>query len=356
MRKKKMSLVLLLVAVALSIACISCKNENPAELEVKEVAAQEVVVADTSDAPAKTKELNIGYVSMMMAADSNSRAYDAFKKESDARGWNLYMTDAAGDIVKVSEGLMNYVSQQVDVIVVTCAEITPIQEGLDAAKRAGIPVFSMDSGIDKDGAVIANVTSNCWAMGAEVASQIVDYLHGEGNVCIIEMPTLYVHRYRADAARGVFNSDDNKGINILDTEAVTVANWETGSYDVMTAWLTKYGNEIDAVLGTWDGIGWSVAKAVEDAGFTKDDIFTMCIDGTSQTYDMIRNGQPFVSVAAQNFGGWAEKTVDLIDQIVVQGKAVEEAVPQSRVVYIPHKWIDSTNVPPKGASPASVFN
>jgi len=303
----------------------------------------------------EAKSLKIGYVTMMMAADSNNRAYNAFKSIAHKKGWKVFLTDSAGDIVKMSEGITNYVAQKVDVIVVVCGEIEPIKGGLEAAKKANIPVFSMDTGVDREGVVVMNATSNCWEMGALVASHIVDRLHGEGNVCIIGMPTLYVHRYRVDTAKAVFNSADNPGIKILAEEAVTVANWEKGSYDIMRNWITKYGNKIDAVFGTWDGIGWGCSKAIADAGFTKKDMFVMSIDGTVQTYDMIRKGEPFVGVVAQNFEGWSKVTADAIDKIVVQGKPASSIVPESRIVYVPYKWIDSTNVPPAGASAGSVF-
>jgi ribose transport system substrate-binding protein len=341
-------LAVFVVSLAVTFSFSGCtKKEEPVPAKVEE--AEEVKEA------ALTKELKIGYVSMMMAADSNARAYAAFEKSAEANGWKVFLTDAAGDIVKVADGVMNYVAQGVDAIAITCAEITPIKDGLKAAKDANIPVFCMDTGIDEEGAVIANVTSNCWAMGAEVAAQMVNRLHGKGNVCIIDMPTLYVHRYRADTARAVFESADNPGIKILSVDSVTVASWEKGSYDIMTNWITKYGDKIDAVFGTWDGICWNVAKAVADAGFKKENIFAMSIDGTVQTYDMIRKGEPFVGVVAQSFGGWATTTVDLIDAILVQGKSAASVVPESRTIYIPHKWIDNTNVPPVGASPESVF-
>ena len=360
------------VSVILTLSFVGCKGaeevaeEAPAEEEVAEEAPAEEEVAEEApaeeEAPveeevaeeAATKSLKIGYVSMMMAADSNARAYDAFEKAAGANGWEVFLTDAAGDIVKVAEGVQNYVGQGVDVIVVTCGEIEPIKDGLAAAKEAGIPVFCMDTGIDEEGAVVVNVTSNCWAMGAEVGAQMVNRLNRKGNVCIINMPTLYVHRYRNDTAQAVFNSDDNPDIHILATEAVTVADWDT-SYDIMSAWITQYGNEIDAVFGTWDGISWGVSDAIEDAGFTKEDMFTMSIDGTDKAYDIMRRGGPFVGVVAQDFGGWATTTADIIDKVVVQGLSKDDVVPESRVIYIPYKWIDSTNVPPEGASPESVF-
>ena len=350
---KRFSWILILSLATVLLLTFSFTSCTKGKTAAKEPATKTAVKTQT--VKKATKELKIGYVSMMMAADSNSRAYAAFKTGAEARGWKLFMTDAAGDIVKVSEGVMNYVGQKVDAIVICCGEITPIKEGLEAAKKAEIPVFCMDTGIDKGGAVVANVTSNCWAMGAEVAAQMVNNLHGKGNICIIDMPTLYVHRYRADTARAVFESSDNPDIHILAIDSVTVANWEKGSYDIMTAWLTKYGDKIDAVFGTWDGIGWSASKAIVDAGFSRKNMFVMAIDGTTQTYDMIRNGEPFMGVVAQNFGGWATKTVELIDDIMVQGKSAEKVVPSSRTIYVPYKWIDGSNVPPQGADPESIF-
>jgi len=357
MKKRKALLFgLIVVLTILSLVVITSCNDSKKEAEKEKEAVEETQETPEESKKETQKELKIGYVTMMMAADSNSRAYDAFEKKAKEKSWKVFMTDAAGDIVKVSEGVMNYVSQGVDVVIISCAEITPIGEGLKAAKDAGIPVFSLDTGVDEDGAVVANVTSNGWAMGAEVAAQMVNHLNGKGNVCIIDIPTLNVHRYRADTARAVFESSDNPDIKILAQDSVTVSNWESGSYEIMNAWITKYGNEIDAVFGTWDGIGWSVAKAAADSGFEKEDMFAMAIDGTRQTYDMIRSGKPFTGVVAQDFGGWALKTVELIDDIVVKGKSADEVVPTGRIIYVPHKWIDATNVPEQGADPQSIFN
>ena len=299
-----------------------------------------------------TKALKIGFVAANMGADSNALAYQGMEDYCKRMGWEIQLLDNQGDVTKYSPNMINFVSAKVDAIVLTCGEKTLVEEGVVAAEKAGIPVFFSDT--ENVGNTIVNATSNCWAMGALLASHTVDIMRASDpdkkvhNVCIIGMPDLYVHRQRQQMMEAVFNSPENKDVHILATETCTVANWPDAPYDITKIWIAKYGDEIDAILGTWDGIGWGVARAVSDSGMTKDNIFTVAIDGSEQTYDLIRRGEPFVGVVAQNFAGWSEVDGDAIQAVVVEGKDPKDVVPLSRTVYVPFMWIDSTNVPEKG--------
>jgi ABC-type sugar transport system substrate-binding protein len=298
-----------------------------------------------------TKAIKVGFVAANMGADSNVLAYQGMKDYCDRMGWELRLIDCEADITRYSSNIINLISAKVDAIVLTCGEKTLIEEGVVAAEKAGIPVFLSDT--ENIGNTIVNATSNCWAMGAFLASQAVDRMRslhpGEKyNVCIIGMPDLYVHRQRKQMMEALFNSPENKDVNILAVESCTVANWSSAPYDIVKAWIAKYGDEIDCILGTWDGISWGISRAIADSGFTKNDIFTMSIDGSEQTYDLIRRGDPFVGVIAQNFAGWSEVDGDAIQAVVVEGKDPKDVVPPSRTVYVPYKWVDATNVPKKG--------
>jgi ABC-type sugar transport system substrate-binding protein len=235
------------------------------------------------------EEITIGYVGNL-AADSNVAAYGGMVDYAERMGWKVELIDLENDITKTSPSMINYVSMGVDAIVVCCSEAAIIEEGVAAATEAGIPVFLADT--ENIGATIVNGTTNCWAMGALLGSQVVD---------------------RIRSMHG------------------------------------KEGGNV-AIIGTWDGIGWGISRAILDSGMTKDNIFTMSIDGSDQTYDLIRRGDPFVGVIAQNFAGWSEVDGDAIQAIVVEGKDLAEVVPQSKTVYVPYKWIDITNVPAEGES------
>jgi len=297
------------------------------------------------------KAIKVGFVAANMGADSNGLAYQGMKDYCERMGWDLQLIDCEADITRYSPNIINLISNKVDAIVLTCGEKTLIEEGVVAAEKAGIPVFLSDT--ENIGNTIVNATSNCWAMGSFLASHAIDRMRalhpGEKyNVCIIGMPDLYVHRQRKQMMEAVFNSPENKDVNILATESCTIANWSSVPYDIVKAWIAKYGDEIDCILGTWDGISWGISRAIADSGFTKDDMFTMSIDGSEQTYDLMRRGDPFVGVIAQNFAGWSEVDGDAIQAVVVEGKDPKDVVPPSRTVYVPYKWVDATNVPEKG--------
>ena len=300
------------------------------------------------------KSIKVGFIANNMQADSNVLAAKGMEDYCKRMGWDYQLIDSQGDLTKLSANIINFVSAKMDAIVLTCGEKTLIAEGVAAAEKAGIPVFLSDT--ENIGNTIVNGTSNCWAMGAFLASQTVDRMRAMDpdkkvhNVAIIGMPDLYVHRQRQQMMEAVFNSPENKDVKILVTETCSVSNWQTAPYDIVKVWISKYGDDLDAIMGTWDGIGWGASRAIADSGMTKDNIFTMAIDGSEQTYDLIRKGDPFVGVIAQNFAGWSEVDGDAIQAVVVEGKDPKDVVPPSRTVYVPYKWIDATNVPAKGES------
>lgn len=295
--------------------------------------------------------ITVGFIASNMGADSNVAAYEGFKAYADKCGWQVNLIDARGDTTKYSKYIIDMANSGVDAIVVCCMEASLIEEGAAFAHEVGIPVFLEDT--ENTETTVLNATSNCWAMGAYLASQAVDRIRSikgrtGGNVAIIGMPDLYVHRQREQMMEAVFNSPENPDINIVAKETVNLVNWPTESYNVAATLITKYGNDLDAIIGTWDGIGWGISRAISDAGFTKDDIFTISIDGSQQTYDLIRKGEPFIGVIAQDFAGWSEVVGDAIKMIVVEGKDPKDIVPPSRTIYLPYKWIDATNVPAEG--------
>jgi ABC-type sugar transport system substrate-binding protein len=301
---------------------------------------------------AKTKAITIGYVTMNMGSDSNVACYKGFTAYAKKRGWKVLLGDAQADTTKVSSLMINFVNKRVDALVMVCGEKSIIDMGVEAADKAKIPVFLGDTENIRD--TVINSTSNCWAMGAFLGSQMIDRIRavrkgsGPSYVCIIGMNDLYVHRQRQQMVEAVVKSPENKDIELLATDSVPLSNWADGSYDIAKAWITKYGKKISAIIGTWDGISWNIARAITSSGYNKNDMFTMSIDGSEQTYDLIRKGSPFVGVIAQNFAGWAKGIGDAIQAVVVEGKSPKSVVSPSRTIYTPYVWVDATNVPAKG--------
>ena len=60
-------------------------------------------------------------------------------------GWEFTMNDGQGSAHIISKHMLNAVASQADLIVVTGLDPLPIQQGLEAASNAGIPVISITS-------------------------------------------------------------------------------------------------------------------------------------------------------------------------------------------------------------------
>ncbi len=294
--------------------------------------------------------ITVGVVVRGLTSDSNVIAAHALEKYATEKGWTINLVDCQDRNEVMPTKMRDMVAVGVDAIVVICGEASIIEEGVEAADKAGIPVFLEDT--QNIGNTIMNSTSNGWAMGSLLASQAMDRIRTSnqagGKVCIIGMPDLHVLRVREQMLQAVFTSPENPDIEVLDYEAINSATWQDESYQVARAWITKYGDEIDAIIGVFDGIAWGVSRAIADAGYTKEQIFTMGIDGSEQSYDLIRRGEPFVGTVAQNFAGWSKAIGDAITRIVINGEKAEHVIPKGKVIYVPFRFIDESNVPAKG--------
>ena len=72
----------------------------------------------------------------------------SMKAEAEKRGWQLVYTDAAGSAAKQVADVNSMIAQGVDAIFLSPREEKPLIPAVMAAKKAGIPVFLIDRGVD----------------------------------------------------------------------------------------------------------------------------------------------------------------------------------------------------------------
>ena len=312
-----------------------------------------VVVLMIVSSIALAENITVGVVVRGLTSDSNSIAAMALKDYAEENGWKVIIADCEEYTERMPGKMKDFIALGVDAIVCICGDPSIIDEGVEAAEEAGIPVFLED--IQNIRNTMVDVTSNNWTMGALLGSQVVDRVMKNtngagGDIIMIGMPDFHVLRVREQMCKSIFTSPENPNINLLDYQIINSANWQDESYEMARVMLTKYGDRIKAIIGSFDGNSWGAARAIADAGYTKDQIFSMGIDGSEQSYDLIRRGTPFVGTVAQDFAGWSRIVVDIIKKVVVEGKDPSEVIPVSKIAYCPFKFIDESNVPAKGES------
>jgi len=261
---------------------------------------------------------------------------EAFEGRAAELGWDVNVIDTGGDVAAVISRIEDVVTQGVDAIVIN-VDPAQVGAGLQAAADAGVPVVGMDAGSDP--LLVANVTSNGYAMAVETSVYVANRIGGAGNVVMFTFdpfPPVQVRGVIADAVFANYPditvldritpdvSDGGIADSRAQMEAILAANPEAGS--------------ISAVWAAWDQPALGALQAIEAAGREGEGIVITGIDANPQARDAIAQGGNFEASVAQDFAGIGATAADTVARIL----AGEDIV--ASVIYVPTVLITSANV------------
>jgi ribose transport system substrate-binding protein len=277
----------------------------------------------------------VAVITPYLAQPGTQMAIEGFEASAAEKGWEVNVIDTAGDVAAVISRIEDSVTQNVDAIVIN-VDPAQVNAGLQSAKEAGIPVVGLDAGTDP--LLVANVTSNGYAMAAETSVYIANRIEGAGKVVMFvfdAFPPVQIRGVVADAIFGNFPdievidrvtpdvSDGGIADSRAKMEAILAANPEPGS--------------IAAVWAAWDQPALGALQAIEDAGRAGEGIVITGIDANPQARDAIALAGNFEASIAQDFGAMGAVAAD-----VVAG-AISDAEQRARVVYVPTKMVTANN-------------
>ena len=118
----------------------------------------------------------------------------SMKDEAAKLGWQLVYTDAAGSAAKQVADVNSMIAQGVDAIFLSPREEKPLIPAVMAAKKAGIPLFLIDRGVDPNLAkagvdYVTFIGSDFLLEGKQAAEWLVKKVDGKGIILEIEGST-----------------------------------------------------------------------------------------------------------------------------------------------------------------------
>ena len=189
----------------------------------------------------------VAVITPYLAQPGTQAAIEGFESAASEKGWDVNVIDTAGDIAAAISRIEDSITQNVDAIVIN-VDPAQISAGLQSAKDAGIPVVGLDAGADP--LLVANVTSNGYAMAAETSVYIANRIEGSGKVVMFvfdAFPPVQIRGVIADAVFGNFPdievldrvtpdvSDGGIADSRAKMEAILAANPEPGSIGAVWA-------------------------------------------------------------------------------------------------------------------------
>ncbi len=216
-------------------------------------------------------------------------------------GWQLEVTDTAGDVDAVNDAIDRAITNKVDAVVIN---VDPhlISRGLEAAGRANLPVVGMDSGTHP--LLVTNVTSNGFAMAAETAAYVANRIKGEGKVIMLVYDQFPPVRKRAAIADTVFASYPS--IEVIERLTPDISDGGVADTKAKISEVLKahpQPGSISAIWAGWDQPALGALQAIEEAGRTDEGIVIVGMDGTAEALQAIRSGSNLEATITQDFKG-----------------------------------------------------
>lgn len=349
--KKIVSLALLLLLAAFSSGC-SALIELPDELEKNDQTAA-VSEEEPFEGPAEKAKAPRGIkVALVPAQASLSGCIvpcEAIEEIGERYEWDVQTFDGKGTPDEQNTSIMNAVAWEADIIITVSLDARSVQQGIQAANDAGIPIVSGSNGTDdpnprldleEEGLLdfAFDVGPDYYALGEAMAEWMDENIDGSGEVVVYSCPGSYSVEYFED---GLLGKIDDTSLS-LDEELQYFTFEQMGDElnRMVIGYVTAHP-ETEFVFLPFDPAAVSVAEALESVGIH--DVKVCGVLGNEEMITLIRQGTVAACTAAYDnvYLGYATA-----DQAIRLLNGQELASPHGE--NLPYTIVDSSNLPEEG--------
>ncbi|GGA42691.1 sugar ABC transporter substrate-binding protein [Pelagibacterium lentulum] len=253
----------------------------------------------------------VAVVTPYLSAIATAEMVESFQQRAADYDWTVEVFDTAGDIGAMASRIEDVTTSGVDAIVIVSIDPAQLQDQVDRAADANIPIIAIDGSLNE--AVALNVTSDNYVLGQTMTDYLFDQLGGEGSIVRLfhsAHPGVRQREIALDDALEAY-----PGISEVAQHYVQVPGQIDDSRSAMDSILLANQHEgaIDAVWAAWDEPGIGAQLALEAAG--RDGIIIAGIDGNPQAIELIESCTSFVATVRQGFSEMAEIAAEELQQI-----------------------------------------
>ncbi|KHF40905.1 sugar ABC transporter substrate-binding protein [Halalkalibacter okhensis] len=256
---------------------------------------------------------------------------DAMKEESENHpDFEFIYSDAQNDSARQMDQIENFITRQVDAIVINPVDTTAAVDIINMVNNAGIPIIVANRTFDGVEEATAYVGSESIQSGLLQMEEVAELLGGEGNIAIMEGEL--GHEAQIKRTEG--------NVQIIDEhDGLKVVHQNTAKFDrsegmrLMENWLNS-GTQIDAIVSNNDEMALGAILALEAAG-KLDKVLVAGIDATPAALEAMKAGKLSVTVFQDAKGQGANSIIAAVK--AANGEEVED-------VLVPYQLVTPDNV------------
>lgn len=215
---------------------------------------------------------------------------DGLDKFAGEKKVSLKVADAQDDAALQADDIQNFISQNVDAILINPVDSKAVVSSIKAANSANIPVILIDRG-SEGGDVLTTVASDNVEAGKMAAEFVVKELGEKAKA--FELSGVPGASATVDRGKG-FNKIAKTKLDILSSQS---ANFDRAKALNTAQNMIQGHKDVQVIFAQNDEMALGAAQAVKSAGLK--DILIVGIDGQPDAHDAIKNGDITATIAQQ---------------------------------------------------------
>jgi len=286
---KKVIIILLIAVFAVSLVLVGagCKAATTATTAAAETAAA-------------AKKITVGF-SLPFIEDSpyTFPFATALKKEAAARGWELVMTDAKGDVNTQANQIEDMVAKGLDGLMIMPVDAKGIVAVIQkVGKETGGSLPMITSNVMTDPSELPELKGfsgpNSYLEGKLMGATYIKILKDKGlsTVNYTELTGTAGYSASLDREKGFDDAlEEANATGMFNRLDLQPGDWSPDKGQTITEnWLTTFGDELQLIYSHNDGMAIGIVKALKNAGKKPGDILTNGCDGQTEAVQNVIDG------------------------------------------------------------------
>ena len=274
----------------------------------------------------KTKGI-IAYTPQTLSNPFFSVIGDHIRAEAEKNGYEILIVDPDYDVKKQSDQIDDFIAKNVTAIVLVPCDRLSVGPAVQAANKAGIPVFTVDAKCAAEGAEIVGHVGTDNFQGGELAGKAMIEALGEkgGKVLILDLKRAHSCVLRVDGFKKVINTHNKKAEGKIEVVSELDGNGDRTKGYQSTADALQAHEDLDAIFAINDPSALGAYTAVKLAE-REAKIKIIGFDGQLDGKQAIKDGKIYADPIQH-----PDKMGKQIVQLVVKYQAGESFEPETLI-------------------------
>ncbi len=270
-----------------------------------------------ASAPAERSRPLIGVTLLTQTHSFFKDLEDALRAEAVVQGFDLAVVACEMDPARQAAQFEDFITQRVSAILAAPCDSNAIVPSIQAAERAGIPVFTADIA-SRGGKVVSHVASDNVEGGRLAARTLATLIGGRGDVIVIDHPEVASVQ---DRTRG-FDEELVRHPGVRVVQRPSASGQRARAMAAMEDMLQAH-RSLRGVFAINDDSALGALAVLEAA--KRDDIVIVGFDATAEAQEAIRRGSALKADIMQHPDEIGRTSIQVIAKHLA-GQAVEPVV------------------------------